>query len=325
MNKVSKDGVIIKNIFKNVLGKKRKCLLCENFSINSHLLQKNGILNNISENGHLIQIKPKDISIDHKNGIVDIDKIGINKGMSYNLFCNFHDTKVFESIEQKEFELNNYKNQLLFSYRSLCAEIRKKEINIDVYNRIINSSHFSLQFGFLENIKIQKEANKLGIDDMIFYKNEFENEILNYKNNNFIFKLYEYDFLPISASAVYTPIDPLIHTKKYLLDKKNVLNIIFINLLPINNKLYLLLGYHKNNFNEWIEQYIGSWENISHKELTIKLTDLLSTKIETWAISPSYFKSIKKNNLNKFLNYWNEHAMDLRINQKIGFNLFDFE
>lgn len=325
MGKINQDRIIVGNIFKNVYKAKRKCLLCEENSINSHLLQKNGILSNISSEGHIMQIKPKDFALDHKDGIIDISKIGINKGMSYFLFCNFHDTKVFEEIEQKTLDIAKYENQLLFSYRSLCAEYRKKEMNIDIFSRIINSSHFSIKKDVLEFAESQKEANETGNIDMNFYKTEFEKEIFEggTHKRNFIFELLEFDFLPISASAVYTPINPATHTLEYLKNIENILSMIFINLIPINDKLYLLIGYHKDKLDLWIEEYIESWRNISYIELTEKLSDLVSTKIETWAISPIFYERINPVKLKKFKNYWNKHAMDLRITQKIDFNLFN--
>jgi len=44
---------VTQGIFKNVKSKTWKCLIegCENNAINSHLLQRNGILNYITENG----------------------------------------------------------------------------------------------------------------------------------------------------------------------------------------------------------------------------------------------------------------------------------
>lgn len=323
MKKANQERIIISNIFKNVYTSKRKCLLCEEVSINSHLLQKNGILNNISTNGHIIQIKPRDFAIEHKDGIIDIARIGINRGMSYLLFCNSHDTKVFEDIEQKTLDVTKYRNQLLFSYRSLCAEFRKKEMNIDIFSRILKSNSFAMNKRLFEFSKMHMQANEVGQIDVQFYKTEFEKEIFENGKETFVFEILEFDFLPISASAVYTPINPDIHNLEYLQNPENILSMIFINLIPINNKLNLLIGYHKDKADEWIFDYINSWKNISHDELTKKLSDLVSAKIETWAISPEYFQTINPKEIEKFKKYWNKHAMNLRITQEIDFNLFN--
>lgn len=323
MKKVNQDRIIISNILKNVYTAKRRCILCDEPAINSHLLQKNGILNNINSNGHIIQIKPRDFVNEHKDGIIDIVRVGINRGMSYLLFCNSHDTRVFEDIEQKTLDITKYRNQLLFSYRSLCAEFRKKDMNIDIFSRILRSNNLATNKHLIELSKMHIEANEGGKLDLQFYKNEFEKEIFEKEKDFFAFELFEFDFLPISASAVYTPIKPNIHNLEYLQNPENVLSMIFINLVPINNKLYLLLGYHKDKPDEWIADYINSWKNISNNELSKKLSDLVSTKIETWAISPEYFQKIDPKEIEKLKKYWNKHAMDLRITQKVDFNLFN--
>jgi hypothetical protein len=92
---------IYQNIRKNVYGKKWPCMAetCEKIAINSHLLQKNGILGNLVEDGHLVQIKPNDLFKIEHGGFVTFKTIGIDQVISYPLFCNEHDTTIFRSIE----------------------------------------------------------------------------------------------------------------------------------------------------------------------------------------------------------------------------------
>lgn len=325
MNKgMKEDFKILQNIFKNVLSKKHKCLVCPETSINSHLLQKNGILNLISDNNHITQIQSKDFFSMDEKGIIDIKKVGINNAMSYPLFCNLHDTNIFASIEKQELNLDNYINQLLFSYRSLCAEIRKKMNNVDIFERVKNSSHFSSRESFLNIAEMQIEANSFGIEDMNWYKNNFELEINDINEpQNFIFEKIDFDFIPVSVSAVYSPIDPTEHTLDVLKNREKILNYIFINLIPQEDKLTLIIGYHRQKSDNWILEYISSWKDLSQSEFEYKLTDLLATKIETWSISPEYFFELNPKTVDLFKKYWNDHASDLRVTQKINFNLFE--
>lgn len=321
---MKQDLKILQSIFKNARTKKYKCLLCEQTSINSHLLQKNGILNFISSNNHIIQIKGNDFFKTEKDGIIGIKPIGINNAMSHRLFCATHDSKIFAPVETKKQNLSDYGSQLLFSYRSLCAELRKKMINVDIFERIINSSQFALNFEFLEICQSQIQANKKGIQDLKWYKNTMEIEINNsYNAKDYIFKKIDYDFIPISASAVYSPINPTEHTLKVLKDSEQVLNYIFINLIPQEDKLTLVIGYHKLKKNTWIVEYIASWKELSEVNFKNKLTDLFATKIETWAISPDYWRELKEKNIKVFIDYWNENADNLRITQSVDFNLFE--
>ncbi|CAL2085845.1 conserved hypothetical protein [Tenacibaculum sp. 190524A05c] len=322
--KMKQDLKILQNIFKNARNKKHKCLVCEEKSINSHLLQKNGILNIISSNNHIIQITGNDFFKAEKEGIIGIKSIGINRAMSYPLFCNIHDTNIFAPVETEEYSLNDYTSQLLFSYRSLCAEIRKKMINTDIFERIKNSRQFAVNFELLKLAQSQIEANSMGIQDLNWYKNIMELEINNsYNTTDYIFEKIDYDFIPISASAVYSPINPSEHTLEVLKDSEKILNYIFINLIPQEDKLTLIIGYHKLKTNNWIKEYITSWKGLSDIEFEKKLTDLFATKIETWVISPDYWKELETKNIKAFKDYWNDNANNLRITQSVDFNLFE--
>ncbi|RYJ52523.1 hypothetical protein DR871_000265 [Flavobacterium petrolei] len=322
--KTQEDFKNLQSIFKSAHSKKHECLLCSDNAINSHVLQKNGILNLISSNNHVIQIKSKDFFSIDESGLLDIKSVGINSAMSYPLFCNFHDTHVFAPIEKEELNLNLYISQLLFSYRALCAEMRKKIINVDIFHRVKDSSHFAFRGPLLEMAKMQIEANTMGINDMDWFKTEFEKAIIDPENNkNYVFEKMEFDFIPVSVSAVYSPINPEVHKLEVLMNSANILNYIFINLIPQNNKLTLIIGYHKLKKDEWIMNYITSWKNINQKEFEIKLNDLLATKIETWCISPEYFLTLNTKNIDLFKKYWNDNAMNLKITQAIDFNIFE--
>lgn len=94
-NQKAIDLRIIKKIIGNVEAKKCECLhpQCTNLAINSHLLQTKGILNQVSEKNHLIEVRQNDFYSMAKGGQqYIIKKIGINNAISKPLFCNFHDT-----------------------------------------------------------------------------------------------------------------------------------------------------------------------------------------------------------------------------------------
>lgn len=204
-------------------------------------------------------------------------------------------------------------------------KLEKKKINVDIFQKVINSNHFGDNFYFLEISQLQIEANTMGIQDLNWYKNNMELEINNsFETTDYVFEKIDYDFIPISASAVYSPINPEQHTYDVLIDKEKVLNYIFINLIPQEDKLSLIIGYHKLKTNNWIEEYIASWKNLSEIDFKNKLTDLFTTKIETWAISPNYWKKLQAKNITAFKKYWNENGNNLRITQSIDFNLFEY-
>ena len=100
------------------------------------------------------------------------------------------------------------------------------------------------------------------------------------------------------------------------------MNYLFINLIPQEGKLSLIIGYNIHKVDSWIIDYVESWKILHRDQFGLKLTELLATKIETWAISPDFFARLDINNVKAFIDYWNSHAINLRTSQEVDFNLF---
>ena len=83
----------VHSLWKKLNSKKRICMFgdCKEIAIRSHVLQKNGILKEISEDNHLIQLMPANAFKITETGINQFKKIGINKVYTFMGFCNHHD------------------------------------------------------------------------------------------------------------------------------------------------------------------------------------------------------------------------------------------
>src|SRR5579864_5104651 len=92
---------------------------CDKSSIQSHLLQENGILNQIAN-------KTKDVmelAIDvYKPGTFIFKPISIGQVFTFPGFCDSHDSSIFKEIEQEKIDHTSYRTQLLFSYRAIVNE-----------------------------------------------------------------------------------------------------------------------------------------------------------------------------------------------------------
>jgi len=310
---------IFASISKNIKQKKQKCIIdtCDNDSINSHLLQQNGILNTISDNNHLIEIKPKDIFKWEKNiPPIEFKKISIKQALSLNLFCNKHDTTIFKKLETSPIDFSDKENQLLLSYRVVCAEIRKKEQNIETYRRLMNSKILN---GYIDpnyfNISIK--GNRDGINDLNIYKKEIDDEIT-YNKNDFEFINIKYPLIKVYCSAVFS----VYETYKTPIED-SPLNFIFIHVIPYEKELNIIIGYNKKHSKKYIIDYINSWKNLSMLDLEKMLTNLFATKVENWGMSPSILDKISTDTLRKFIDYFSENSLNYLANQKVEFNLFE--
>lgn len=302
---------------KDIVKKKWLCMCphCTNPAINSHLLQRHGVLSHIVEKGHLYEIGREDFYKWDENSPIKIKKVGLQQAISFPLFCNKHDTELFAPIEGDLIDFEDYRSQLLFSYRGLCSEIRKKE-----FNQIRNVAFYEV---------VIKDAvtagTDCGLNDLRYYKNLFEQE-LDFATQKFKFFHFSYPLIKVctSGTASYEPVDYRDESsvKKTLM--KQVLDGFFINIIPQVNALEIIIGYHENHANAALRKYVESWQNLSLEELQVKLTDLFASKLEMWCISPSIFENISDEKKQKFMDIIEKIQLDwyYDIRNDVTFNLF---
>ena len=114
---------IMGQIYKNVRNKSWSCMYCgcNDFAINSHLLMRNGILKYVVEEGHLYELRsdaPEAFKIEKLP--ISFKKVGINRSISFPLFCNEHDTSVFIEIEKENVDYKKRACTKIIILHSLC-------------------------------------------------------------------------------------------------------------------------------------------------------------------------------------------------------------
>lgn len=314
---------IISNIHRNVHKKNWKCIIdnCQKSAINSHLLQQNGILDKVVEGGHLVELREKGI-FDSKYIFKDT---GIDRAISLHLFCGDHDRDLFREIETKSINFNDYRTQVLFSYRATCAEIRLKERNIELFSRILRSNTLDIENtnpDVADDLSRIVVSSKVGVNDLSFYKEQFESYLVNGGDEKYKFVTIKYHFLKVCASTISSPILPEDKANPSFVYGDKVWNSFFINLIPQYDNLYIIIGYHKDYVNEWILKYIDSWKTEDKIEQQKNITELLATRIAYWGISRSVLATIPLDLREKFTDFWDKNQMELSTELKFGFNLF---
>ncbi|UAB83510.1 hypothetical protein INR75_15210 [Zunongwangia sp. SCSIO 43204] len=318
---MKKPQNIIAQIIKNVKKKNWNCLVndCEKNSINSHLIQQNGLLSNITVKGHLIELKMSDANRWRKEEIpYEFKHLGIRQALSYKVFCNEHDTEIFEPIEKADKDFESYEAFTLFSYRAVCAEIRKKMMSIEQHNRIINANTLDGKID-KESIQLVINGNESGLKDLNFLKEKLEKEIES-KEDKYSYFTYKYPKIDIYASAVFSANDLDYPKEDGALDVKNI----YIHILPLEEEIIISTGYHNEHTSDEIKEWCKSWDNLSQEDLELKLTELFSRNIENWGISPSLFEKLKNENKKKYIEVLKKNASYFGIaKNKDHFNLFE--
>ena len=256
---------------------------CNQKSINSHILQKNGILSVIAEDKHVIEMQINKFNEKEHS----FERIGINKAFSFNCFCVKHDSELFKSIEVEEIDFSNYKNLLLFTLRTVYNEKFRKLVNVSMYECLIANHADLFDIDYLTGSLSQE---KLGVSDLENTENVIWND-LNLNSESYVFKVREISLKEICLSAFYnyeTSLELQQYIWKYKMDKEEVIDI-FINLFPYKNKSIFMMAYKKDNDAE-VKSYINEFFTDSEKRLERKITNLMMFQCETWVISNKFYR-----------------------------------
>lgn len=311
---------IVRNIRKNVMNKNWGCMCdgCTDKAINSHLLQRHGVLDNIMEDNHVVEMRPKDIfKWNENNAPMTFKKVGLNDAISYPLFCNHHDTELFIEIESTNPDVNDYLSQLLFTYRCVSAEIRKKEIEIEVNKRQLNAESLNFDSSLLKDIIKGLEC---GINDLKSYSDMLLDEIKSPKHN-FVFHVVKLPFIPIYASATFS-----FETNcRKLISESEIWDGAFIHIIPREADSYIILGTHKSHMNDELDKFISKFSCVNKDSIGILLTDMFSQRIENFGMSISLYQSLNQENINKFFEFQKQSMFEYNMLLEPGFNLFECE
>ena len=156
---------------------KRRCLFpgCTEIAINSHLLQKRGILDNLAVDGHLFIVDTMSpFNMELEKLPLEFRRVGLKEVLALPLFCNKHDTELFTDIEVGTVDHFDYRTQILFTYRSLAGELRKKEISADLLGAMMNDSEVRILMPghLIYKTEVKLQGFLLGISDINWYLHE---------------------------------------------------------------------------------------------------------------------------------------------------------
>ena len=194
---------------------KRTCIYpeCQSQSIRfSHSIQRAGILEQISEKGHVYCPE-----IDTNKGLI-IKKVGINEASTFPGYCEKHE-RFFAGIEHnKAIATDDYLKWQVF--RTICKEIVIKEIELndailalnayndliakefvafirkEIGNEIIREYNLDIKKFKAEGVNFRQKGMNWGINNLKkllrYYKSEFLPRSLNEINNHYDTLLYHF-------------------------------------------------------------------------------------------------------------------------------------
>ncbi|MCC3152110.1 hypothetical protein Q3A66_09015 [Hymenobacter sp. BT770] len=310
------------------ISKKRTCMYsgCHDRAIKSHVLQKNGILRQMSEDNHLVEMRATSIIELEEKGMFSFRSVGVNESYTFNGFCNKHDSLIFAQIENDNL-LDFYKplHQCLFSYRGLCQEIRRKEVSIEWISEVSLKLDPVSQLQFASLI----DGYKSGVKNLNFFKKEMEKAIDSGDLSSFNFTTVK---LPKIELCISVPLnvneleDSNPHNLPYEAWKDSLsfpFTTSFINLFPYKKDSYFISGYHTDFPCGWTKRVTNKLSYLKNKKLKKELSDFVVLRLEFWAMSPSLFKKIPAKTIEKFKHIFSKNVMNHSAKMKTDINLFE--
>lgn len=259
---------------------------CSNNAINSHIMQKNGVLSSISNDRHLWELSVNPF----KDEFSVFRRVGINNIYTFLGFCNEHDTNLFKKIESKEgIDLNDYESCLLLALRTACNEYRLKEIIIRWYEYLLNNDteeEYGKQILSQNIIK-----NQLGLKDLDFYIQAMWNDLQN-KTQSFVFNHRKMEKLELCLNSIYT-YDTSLEMRDYILKNGKDMERtsgIFISFFPYNDESILLMGYHKSDESK-VKSFVNLFFKENEKRVKTRISSLIIFNCETWVCSNELYHS----------------------------------
>jgi len=308
--------------FLKALTRKRICCHpeCKNFAINSHILQKNGILSGIATNGHIYVLRSDFLNPD----IFYFKKSGLNITYAFKGFCMEHDKSIFKPIEDYEINFEDYGSQLLFAYRTILNERRKKEILID-WKYIQLDDSFLNQYMDSSITKFLIEQERLSLNDLRHYEELILSDLYS-KTENFTFKTRTTSRIEICLASHFTFETTRQRSERIEATGADIelLTDISISFFPLEDESVLIMGYSKE-MEEICGDFVASFFSSDEDTLLKLVSNVIINRCEEWACSEAfYFEKIEPRK-DKIIELTIEGAASIDENKEIDFNLFELK
>lgn len=261
------------------------CPDCNEKAIKSHLLQQHPILESICDEKNCV-LQMGDNDIDPRSGNWDFytkRNVGITNAMQYKLFCKKHDDSLFKGIEAQNSYPRSKRDCLLLAFRAACAVRHQEEHRLHIYESEEKS----------RGQKSIMEANsRIFIQRMDAVVDNLWKAINSDDDGNYVFRLISMQKVDIAVSDCMIDEADL---EKHIMDDdyKEPFNCLFICLIPLEDKLYLLLGcdtrYDKNGeYKAIIEDFPIGDLPLDYYQNTLKGILL---KCNNWCCSPKLYEN----------------------------------
>lgn len=311
---------IRKQINSAAFSRKRKCFVsgCSNLAIDSHLLQRRGILNHVIKSGHLYQI----VFLQYPESHYSIKKVGWKDALTFKGFCAEHDSKLFQTIEINDIDFTNYKSLLLLSYRPLLNEYRIKQGLLEALMDTLLHVEIS-KYVNSEVVQMTIAGETMCQWDVEFFLRSLQEDLEN-NTEQFVFYVRSIPKIQLCTSAIFsfTSLADSFLTDPPNLAKKEPLPNVLFNIIPTSTDCKIIFGYHKLS-EKHVKPKIDAYLNLPLSQFLKELSDILIKYCDNWAFSETFYTTKVSSSRKELLQLMNYFINRKRFSsEELEFNLF---
>ncbi|HJO52846.1 SEC-C metal-binding domain-containing protein [Sulfitobacter pontiacus] len=182
---------------------------CSSKISKAHTIQRKGGLAAISENNHVLTVKPRMKDMILTGGNPQPRRIGLKDASVFPGFCSKHDSELFKPIEGKSLDLDA-QSAFLFSYRAIAYERYAKEaegrFNIIMREDVDRGQPFWKQSAMQSLLYDVSIGIELGKSDMNRVKVSFDDILLSDSFEGFHYCAIRFDrIIPVVACCAFHP------------------------------------------------------------------------------------------------------------------------
>lgn len=262
---------------------------CSSNIIQAHTIQNNRILSVLSENGKIMMFA---VTNQSKSKIFfDLDEVGKKSATTITAFCGYHDNKIFEAIEESEYQEKEQQN-FLFAYRAFAYEYQKK------YEAQKTTKSLTEVYGKHPILSGSQLGTDICIEkDIAFYKKFFDKKLISNEFDGLVTIV-----LPINEKISFAVTSGFALEYDLKGEKLNVLEnvyqrlrLVFLNIFPcdINNKSYILLSFIEEDLG-FYKGFIDELSQCSEEEIKTIFNNIIPMYCENFVLSPKLCETFSK-------------------------------
>lgn len=267
---------------------------CNHF-INAHTIQKEGALRNISQQGKVVCLDFNVMQL-LNDGKPKFKKIGISNASTLNIFCDNHDTELFQPIEDEHFE--STKHQIfLYSYRAISREIRGKKSHLEFIpfkkREVQKNKNLFQKLKHTKFLTQEEELVKAGYNDFKNIKSRYDKILSNNDFNEINYYLVQFENkIPIVSCGATSPEMDFhgtdIRSIKYTYEIPEIYS---FNLECTKNHGFALFSWLGNQ--QHCTKLLQSFDSLSNNEKEHALFRYLLEYFENIFLNPDWFDRLE--------------------------------